>query len=358
MRYARHIALSEVGEIGQQKLLNAKALIIGAGGLGCPALQYLVAAGVGTIGIVDDDTVDESNLQRQILYTTADIGRRKVNVAKERLNALNPAVSIMVYPEYLSPKNALKIIENYDLVIDGTDNFAARYLVNDACVKLGKPFVYGAIHKFEGQISVFNYHGGPTYRCLFPDGPSKSQLPNCAEAGVLGVLPGVIGTFQATEAIKMILGIGEPLSGKLKLINLLTNSDQIISFSRNEEQISKSMNINLADSFLDESCENLESIQPAMLIEWLEQNRSINILDVREMHETPKLNHPNVISIPLGQIPSRASEIPTTQPLIVVCQHGIRSQSAIEFLKHHSFPNKLINLEGGMAAFQHHTSTL
>ncbi len=356
MRYARHIALDEVGESGQQKLMNAKVLVIGAGGLGCPALQYLVAAGVGTIGIVDGDTVNESNLQRQILFATSDVGRLKVEAAKERLNGLNPAISIAIYPENLSAENALEIIRDYDLVMDGTDNFAARYLVNDACVKLNKAFVYGAIHKFEGQVSVFNFNGGPTYRCLFPENPQQSQIPNCAEVGVLGVLPGVIGTLQATEVIKLILGIGEPLSGKLKLINLLTNSEQIISFTRNEEQVSKAIEIDLSQSYTDESCAIQESILPHELVDWMEQNRSINILDVREAYETPKLNHPNVISIPLGQIPHRAADIPIDQALVVVCQHGIRSQHAIEFLKQHNYPNQLINLEGGMAAFHHHTT--
>jgi sulfur-carrier protein adenylyltransferase/sulfurtransferase len=358
MRYARHIALDEVGESGQQKLLNAKVLVIGAGGLGCPALQYLVAAGVGSIGIVDGDTVDESNLQRQILYATSDVGRLKVEAAKERLKALNPSISITIYPENLTAQNALTIIQDYDFVIDGTDNFAARYLVNDACVKLNKPFVYGAIHKFEGQVSVFNFNGGPTYRCLFPENPQQNQVPNCAEVGVLGVLPGVIGTLQATELIKLILGIGESLSGKLKLINLLTNSEQIIAFSRNEEQVSKAMKIDLSQSYVDKSCATAQSILPNQLMEWLDQNRSINILDVREAYETPKLNYPKVISIPLSQIPHRAAEIPTDQALVVVCQHGIRSQHAIEFLKQHNFPNQLINLEGGMAAFHHHTTTL
>ena len=357
MRYARHIALAEVGESGQQKLLNAKVLVIGAGGLGCPALQYLTAAGVGTIGIVDGDTVEESNLQRQILYATSDIGRLKVEAAKERLNALNPAISVSIYPENIHAQNALEIIQDYDFVLDGTDNFAARYLVNDACVKLNKPFVYGAIHKFEGQVSVFNFNGGPTYRCLFQENPQQKQIPNCEEVGVLGVLPGVIGTLQATEVIKLILGIGEPLSGKLKLINLLTNTEQIIAFSRNEEQVSKAMKIDLSESYIDESCGIQESILPNELISWLEENRSINILDVREAYETPKLNHPNVISIPLGQIPHRAAEIPTNKQLVVVCQHGIRSQHAIEFLKQHDFPNQLINLEGGMAAFHHHNVT-
>ena len=358
MRYARHIALDEVGESGQQKLLNAKVLVIGAGGLGCPALQYLTAAGVGTIGIADGDTVEESNLQRQILYTTSDVGKLKVEAAKERLNALNPDVSITIYPENLTAQNALAIFRDYDFVLDGTDNFAARYLVNDACVKLNKPFVYGAIHKFEGQVAVFNFNGAPTYRCLFPENPQQKQIPNCEELGVLGVLPGVIGTLQATEVIKLILGIGEPLSGKLKLINLLTNSEQIISFNRSEEQVSKAMKIDLSESYIDESCTSAESIFAPELAEWIEQNRSINILDVREAHETPKLNHPNVISIPLGQIPHRAAEIPTDKQLVVICQHGIRSQHAIEFMKQHNFPNQLINLEGGMAAFHHHTSTL
>jgi molybdopterin/thiamine biosynthesis adenylyltransferase/rhodanese-related sulfurtransferase len=357
MRYSRHIALEEVGESGEQKLLNAKVLMIGAGGLGCPALQYLVAAGVGTIGIMDGDTIEESNLQRQVLFTTLDVGRLKVEVAEERLNALNSDVSITVYPENLNAENALAIVADYDLAIDGTDNFATRYLVNDACVKLGKPFVYGAIHKFEGQVSVFNFNGGPTYRCLFPDEPSQSQIPNCSEAGVLGVLPGVIGTLQATEVIKAILGIGEPLSGKLKLINLLTNSDQIISFSRDEEQVSKAMEINLAHSYKEKPSAIPESILPTELTDWLADNPAINILDVREAHEVPKLNHPSVISIPLGQIPHRAAEIPTGQPLVVICQHGLRSQHAIEFLKQHNFPNQLINLEGGMAAFHHHTTT-
>jgi adenylyltransferase/sulfurtransferase len=351
MRYARHISLSEVGQIGQQKLLDAKVLMIGAGGLGCPALQYLTAAGVGTIGIIDGDTVDETNLQRQILFSTDDMGKKKVEVAKGRLNALNPDVSINTFSENLTAENALEIIAAYDLVIDGTDNFATRYLVNDACVKLDKPFVYGAIHKFEGQVSVFNFNGGPTYRCLFPDAPSQSQIPNCAEAGVLGVLPGVIGTLQATEAMKIILGIGEPLSGKLKIVNLLSNGEQVISFSRNEEQVEKARNIDLAHSYVDNACSTENSITPKQLIEWLEAGKDINLLDVREAYETPKLAHPSVIYIPLGEIPSRSAELPTDKTLVVICQKGMRSQRAIEFLKQNNYPNRLINLDGGMAAF-------
>ena len=358
MRYARHISLEEVGHAGQQKLLDAKVLMIGAGGLGCPALQYLVAAGIGTIGIVDGDTVDESNLQRQVLFSTSDIGKKKVEAAKAKLSALNPDVSITISPENLAAENALEIIQEYNLVIDGTDNFATRYLVNDACVKLDKPFVYGAIHKFEGQVSVFNFQNGPTYRCLFPDPPSQSQIPNCSEVGVLGVLPGVIGTLQAAEAIKIILGIGEPLSGKLKMLNLLNNSEQVISFAKNEAQITKAKAFKLTESYVDTACSTVTNMQPNELMAWMENGTEFHVLDVREAHEMPKLDYTEITYLPLGQIPTRASEIPTDKPLVVVCQHGIRSQRAIEFLQQNNYPNQLINLEGGIAAFHQHTTTI
>jgi adenylyltransferase/sulfurtransferase len=350
--------LKEVGQSGQRKLLGAKVLIIGAGGLGCSALQYLVAAGIGTIGIVDGDSVDESNLQRQVLFSTSDIGKKKVEAAKARLKALNPDVSINNFPVNLVPENALEIMQDYNLVIDGTDNFATRYLVNDACVKLNKPFIYGAIHKFEGQVSVFNYKGGPTYRCLFPDPPAESQIPNCSDVGVLGVLPGVTGILQATEAIKIILEIGEPLSGKLKLVNLLNNSEQVIEFSRNEEQAAKAKAINLEESSTDSACSTLATIQPDELISWMKNGTDFHVLDVRETHEMPKMNYSDLTSLSLGQIPTRTTEIPTDKPLVVICQHGIRSQRAIEFLQHHNFPNQLINLEGGMAAFHQHKATI
>jgi molybdopterin/thiamine biosynthesis adenylyltransferase len=239
MRYDKQIALPEVGEAGQQKLAEAKVLVVGAGGLGCPALQYLAAAGVGTIGIVDGDVVNETNLHRQVLYTNPDVGKPKAAVAAERLKQLNPEVEIQTFPEFLTAANAMDIVANYDLIVDTTDNFAARYRINDVCVKLDKPFVYGAIHRFEGQISVFNYKGGPTYRCLFPDKPAESQIPDCNEMGVLGVLPGIVGTYQATEVLKVILEIGEVLSGKLMTLNLLTNSTRTFEFSRNDEQVQK-----------------------------------------------------------------------------------------------------------------------
>ena len=344
MRYSRHISLSEVGEAGQQRLLNAKVLIIGAGGLGCPALQYLSAAGVGTIGIVDSDTIDVSNLQRQVLFTTQDIGLKKVEVAKKRLNALNPDVEVNIYPKDLRRENALDVIGGYDIVIDGTDNFTTRYLVNDACVKLYKPFVYGAIHKFEGQLSVFNLDGGPTYRCLFPDTPAQSQIPNCSEVGVLGVLPGVVGTLQAAETIKIIIGIGEPLSGKLKLVNMLNNQENLVEFTRNDDQVAKAL-ATWEDSKYEEMC----SVSPVSLSwEHIFNLDGAAFLDVRESYETPKLDKPDVLNIPMNEILERWEELRTKQPLVVFCQHGVRSQHVIAFLHEKLKGQRLINAEGGI----------
>src|SRR5690606_19253182 len=214
-RYSRHIILSEIGQAGQDKLLSAKVLVIGAGGLGCPVLQYLAAAGIGTLGIIDFDVVEISNLQRQVLFGTSSLGKNKAEAAKKHLEDLNPEISIMAYAEKLTYQNALELFKNYDIIVDGSDNFETRYLVNDACIITNKPLVFGAIYKFEGQVSVFNYQNGPSYRCLFPNPPQKDTVPNCSEIGVLGVLPGIIGSMQANEVLKIILGIGSTLSGKL-----------------------------------------------------------------------------------------------------------------------------------------------
>jgi len=229
-RYSRQIILPEIGLIGQEKLAAAKVLVVGAGGLGCPVLQYLAAAGVGKIGIADGDVVSVSNLNRQVLYTNEDIGKAKVDCVKARLNAQNPEVEIAVYNTFLSEKNAREIIAQYDIVVDGTDQIPVRYLLNDVCVELGKPMVYGAIHKFEGQVSVFNFQGGPTYRDLFPEQPAAGSIPSCAENGVLGVLPGMIGLVQATEVLKIIVGFGEVFSGKLWLFNAKTMQSESIEF--------------------------------------------------------------------------------------------------------------------------------
>lgn len=357
MRYSRQIILPEVGTQGQQRLADARVLMVGAGGLGCPALLYLAAAGVGTLGIVDGDSVDMTNLHRQVLYSTADVGRMKAEAAQERLSALNPDISIIPFAEHLTPANALDIIGQFDLVIDGTDNFATRYLVNDACVKLGLPFVYGAIFRYEGQVSVFNLVDGPTYRCLFPDPPAQGQIPNCAEAGVLGVLPGIIGTMQATEALKVLLGIGQPLRGRLWVTDLLSHNTQTIAFTRNEEQVLKAVDIDLAESYPQASCSATESITGGELADWLEGERAFNLLDVREPHETPRPDFPNLTCIPLGQLLSRMDEVPAERPLAVFCQHGMRSLRAIGILKDNGFKQELINLEGGLAAFHQQNIT-
>lgn len=236
-RYSRHITLSEVGLIGQLKIAESKILVIGAGGLGAPLLLYLTAAGVGTIGIVDFDTVSLSNLQRQVLFREQDLDLNKADIAKELLSTRNSELNITSYPVALTTSNALEIIKPYDIVVDCTDNFRTRYLINDACIKLNKPFVFAAIYKFEGQLSVFNYAEGPTYRCLFPTPPKAGEVPNCEEAGVMGVLPGILGTYQANEVLKMILNLGEVLSGKLVSINLLTNQQNSFQFRRNESLV-------------------------------------------------------------------------------------------------------------------------
>ena len=236
-RYNRHIILSEIGQAGQDKISNAKVLVIGAGGLGCPILQYLTAAGVGSIGIVDFDSVNISNLQRQVLFGTSTLGKNKAEAAKQRLEDLNDEISIVAYPKKLTHCNAVDLFHKYDIIVDGTDNFETRYLVNDACIISNKPLVFGAIYKFEGQVSIFNYKNGPSYRCIFPHPPEKGSIPNCSEVGVLGVLPGIIGAMQANEVIKIILELGNMLSGKLLCFNALTLQNSIIRISRSEKTI-------------------------------------------------------------------------------------------------------------------------
>jgi len=324
-RYSRHLILEGFGEEAQLKLKNAKVLVIGAGGLGCPALLYLTAAGVGSIGIIDDDIVSESNLQRQVLYSTEDIGEAKVLVAEKKLSAQNPLISIEPYLGRLTKEGALTIIEGYDLVIDGSDNFATRYLVNDACVIFKKPFVYGAIHKFEGQVSVFNYKNGPTYRCLFPEQPDAGEAPACGEVGVLGVLPGIIGIWQATEAIKIITGIGEPLSGKLLTLNLLSNS--ISTFEFEGEEKNKSIKelgeyyFGCATDFL--TFENFRQ---------LEKEEDVQLIDVREKNEF-EVKNLNGINIPLSEIENRIAELNPDLITVVHCKSGVRSKKAIEIIK-------------------------
>mgnify|MGYP001275187691 FL=1 len=360
-RYSRHILLEEVGLAGQEKLKAAKVLVIGAGGLGCPVLQYLTAAGVGTIGIIDFDRVDATNLQRQILYTVGDIGKNKAITAKNRLTQLNPHINFDVYPEKLTTKNALELFSKYDMVVDGTDNFSTRYLVNDACVISNKPLIYGAIYKFEGQVSVFNYEQGPTYRCLFPEPPKAGSVPNCSDVGVIGVLPGLIGTQQANEVIKLILEIGAPLSGKLLTYDLLNNSFLTLKVNRSEEEIQKVLsnsddfeNMDY-DLFCGISIENdLKEITKEDLKSMLDSSDDFQIVDVRGEWEQPRIDistslNGQLLIAPLNDLGSYVDKISKNKKVIVVCQHGIRSAAAIEHLESEYDFKNLINLENGLA---------
>ena len=354
-RYSRHISLDKVGMEGQEKLKAAKVLVIGAGGLGCPVLQYLTAAGVGTLGIIDFDHVDETNLQRQILFITSDIGTNKAEAAKNRLEQLNPYVHFNVYPEKLTTQNAINLFSAYDLIVDGTDNFSTRYLVNDACVITQKPLVYGAIYKFEGQVTVFNYKSGPSYRCLFPDPPTAGSVPNCSDIGVIGVLPGLIGTQQANEVIKIILEIGTPLSGKLLTYNALSNSSLMLNVNRSEEQIQKVMSdaFNFEEMDYDFFCgvkptNDLTEISIEELKDWYNSSEDFQLVDVREEWEQPRVEKENVLIAPLRELDDYINQISTDKKVIVICQHGIGSIAAINQLsKENNFKN-LINLEGGI----------
>lgn len=329
-KYSRQIKLPEVGSSGQEKLGNAKVLIVGMGGLGCPAAQYLVAAGVGTLGLMDHDLVNLSNLHRQILYTESDIGKPKVDIAKTALQKLNSDVNLITISERLNENNALSLFEDYDLIIDGSDNFQTKYLINDACVLTHKPWIYASIYKYQGQLSVFNYENGPTYRCLFPTTTNRNV--SCEEVGVIGVLPGVLGTLQAAEAIKIVLNTGSILSDKLKVIDLLTHQDQMINLQRNEEQIEKVKNRGLKPEIIHCELASTDKLY----------------LDVREPYEEPQPQNSNILSIPLNQLEKRHLEIPKDQQVYVVCQSGIRSMKAIEYLKaNYGFTN-LVNVEDGI----------
>jgi len=307
-RYSRHIKLNEVGEEGQLKLKKSSVLVVGAGGLGCPVLQYLTAAGVGTIGVIDFDKIELSNLQRQVLFTTNDVGKNKAEVACQKLSELNPLVKFCVYPERLTTDNALELFNQFDIVIDGSDNFSTRYLVNDTAVITNTPLVYGAVHKFEGQVSVFNYQNGPSYRCLYPEPPSPGTAPNCSDIGVLGVLPGLIGTHQANEAIKIILGVGKVLSGELLVINALTNETLKLTISRNLAEFDKVSEraLEFKNFNYDVFCgiKQVEDEIDASELKRLLTEQRISVIDVRESYEMPKFKELDAINIPLGRMGS------------------------------------------------------
>lgn len=358
-RYARHLSLPEFGMEGQQKLKAAKVLVVGAGGLGSPVLLYLTAAGVGTLGLVDFDVVDESNLQRQILFGVDVLGESKTKAAAKRLSELNPYLNIDIYETRLTSKNALEIIGNYDLVIDGSDNFQTRYLVNDACVILSKPNVYGSIFRFEGQASVFNYEKGPCYRCLYPKPPLPGVVPSCEEGGVLGVLPGIIGCIQANEAIKIITGIGTTLNGRFLFYDALDMEFEEISLKRNPECFVCGENPTVTALIDYEKFCSIDREQPNRKWEEItvnELNQRILsgevpfILDVREDHEVMIAQIEGTTHIPMNQVRNRFSEIDLNDEIIVLCKVGERSEYICELLAKNNFKN-VKNLKGGITAW-------
>tara|TARA_R100001369_G_scaffold32700_1_gene57368 strand:- start:11016 stop:12041 length:1026 start_codon:yes stop_codon:yes gene_type:complete len=330
MRYDRQIKLDEVGVSGQEKLHSASVLIVGVGGLGCPAAQYLAGAGVGKIGLMDHDKVSITNLHRQGLYNEDEIGKSKAIVAKEKLQRLNSEIELVAIEEALTIDNAEKLFREYDLIIDGTDNFETKYLINDACILEGKPWIYASIYKNEGQLSVFNYQNGPSYRCLFPK--TTRQNISCETTGVLGVVPGIFGMLQAMEALKIILGIGEVLSGKLKLSNLLSGSEQILKLQKKQEEI-------------DKIREN--GIIPVK-IECKISDESKLYLDIREIFEQPRITSEKVIHIPMSDLDERLWEIPKQEDVYVFCQSGKRSKKVVDLLKAEYGFDNLKNVEGGI----------
>ena len=360
-RYSRHLILPEVGLKGQLKLKNSKVLVVGTGALGSPVLLYLSAAGIGTIGIIDFDTLDESNLQRQIIHSTNEIGNPKVNSAKSRINSINPNIDVIAYNDKLTSKNALEIIKNFDVVVDGTDNFQTRYLINDACVFLNKPFVYGAIFRFEGQSTVFNADkNSPCYRCIFPEPPKAGLVPSCSEAGVLGVLPGIIGTIQASETIKTVLEIGETLKGRLLTLNALKMDfkDYKIKKDENCAVCGKNPTIkelidyeefcglkNQKDDYIVEDI-SVKEIKNLML-----EEKKLLIIDIREDID---LNMPiieNAKSIKISELGEKIRELQEFDKYIVVCTIGLKSKEAILKLKKDGFEGDIYSLRGGITSW-------
>ena len=330
MRYDRQIKLGEVGPAGQDRLQKARVLIIGVGGLGCPAAQYLAGAGIGKIGLMDHDRVSLSNLHRQTLFTEDDIGKPKATVAKEKLQRLNSEIKLFDIEEALTIENAKKYCNQYDIILDGTDNLETKYLINDACILAGKPWVYASIYKNEGQLSVFNFNNGPSYRCLFPK--TTRQNISCEATGVLGITPGLLGVLQAAEALKMILGAGNIFSGKLKLLNILAGTEQILKIQKRPEEIQKIR-------------EN--GIIPVR-IECKIQDKTSKYLDIREIFEQPKVNSENVMQIPMSDLDERLWEIPKEEEILVFCQSGKRSKKVVDLLRNEYGYKNLKNVEGGI----------
>ena len=363
-RYSRHLIMPEIGVRGQKKLKGASILLIGTGGLGSPLGLYLASAGVGRIGLVDFDVVDFTNLQRQVLYTTQDVGKPKLEVAKARLSAINPHITIETHEVRLTSENALEILKGYDVIVDGTDNFPTRYLVNDACVLLGKPNVYGSIFRFEGQASVFDSIRGPCYRCLYPEPPPPGLVPSCAEGGVLGILPGIVGTIQATEAIKLVTGQGEPLIGRLLLFNALKMRFRELKLQKNPTCPACGTNRTITKLIdYEEFCglgRGEESAATAAQDGWeitshelkglLEKNKNVKLIDVRESHEYEICHIEGAKLIPTSEFVHRIGELDSADEMVFYCHKGIRSRNAVELLKSAGF-RKIKSLRGGVDAW-------
>ncbi|AFN32171.1 TPA: molybdopterin-synthase adenylyltransferase MoeB [Klebsiella michiganensis] len=365
-RYSRHLLLPEVGLEGQKRLKAARVLLIGTGGLGAPVALYLAAAGVGKLGIVDFDFVDVSNLQRQIIHNTKDINRPKVASAKDKIKAINPEIQVVTYNTTLSSKNALEIIGEYDLVVDGTDNYPTRYLINDACVLLGKPLVYGSIFQFEGQASVFYAGEGPCYRCLYPEPPPPGLVPSCAEGGVVGVLPGIIGTIQAAEAIKLIVGGSESLIGRLLLFDVWQMKQRELRLERAPDcpVCGEHPSIHALIDYEefcglkpDEAEVPVESVTALELHAWIEEGRPLQLIDIREPHERAIAKFPQAKVIPLGQIVRRIGEFDPTVDAVFLCKIGQRSIFAIRALQRAGYQGRVMNLKDGLNAWARDVDT-
>jgi adenylyltransferase/sulfurtransferase len=352
-RYGRHIALAEIGEQGQRRLKASSALVVGAGGLGSPAALYLAAAGVGRITLCDFDVVDASNLQRQVLFSTADLGRPKAEAGAERLRALNPHVAVTIVPDRVETSNAQSLVDAHDVVVDGSDNFGTRYLLSDACVLAGKPYVYGSIHRFEGQASVFHAPRGPCYRCLFPEPPPEGLVPNCAQAGVLGALAGLVGSIQAAEAVKCLLGAGSPLLGRLLLIDLFGGTFREVRLRRDPScpACGERPKITRAVELAAPGCAATPSIAARELASLLESGAAPVLVDVREAWEFETGSLPGAVNVPLGDVPVEAARLPRDRDVVVFCSVGPRGDRAAELLRAAGI-ERVRNLRGGLAAWR------
>lgn len=361
LRYSRHLIMPEVGMEGQLKLKQARVLCIGAGGLGAPLVMYLAAAGVGTLGLVDFDVVDFTNLQRQVIHGTSDVGRSKLESARDAIREINPNVEVAAYETRLTSENALDIFRDFDIIVDGTDNFPTRYLVNDACVLLGKPNVYGSIFRFEGQASIFYAAEGPCYRCLYPEPPPPGLVPSCAEGGVLGVLPGIIGCLQALETVKLITGKGQPLIGRLLLFDALGMKFRELKLRKNPEcpvcgespTITELIDYEQFCGIRGEEQEidmSVPEITPVELKRLMDEKKMPVLIDVREPHEFEICRIPGSTLIPLGEVPARMHELNSADEIVVHCRSGARSAQAVNFLMKAGF-RKIHNLQGGILAW-------